>query len=571
MKKLLLLIIVCLLLSLGIVPIRAATPGDLTMLADYVADDVQMFVAFRTDAGYVETLDGVFGRIATVMPGAGDVNLSTVLNDAAAQIEPGSTFRRVFRSWLGDSGAIILADAQSGQQPIIALSVTDTKRAETFLDKITTSSNAGATYVKARRRDGVVYTPSNRFSPTYRLTDVALLIYTDTPAGLLVRNGTSLADSRRFQDALARLPGDDYNILAYLDVFPSFAALAPMMNQQMQQTGLNLFDFTALFRAFGPQVFGLTIEQGRVLTIDIAQSITDIATYEHGTGMAYTERDALNLDFARFVPSNAALVVHDQDFGASLLLALWLLETIGEQLDAQYDTQDIRGDELGLLLLDDTITFLRLTFKGLTGQTLNDGIGWMTGDFAVYVSAGVAGDLPTFDAGLIIENTDAAAAEAFFVGQQWALRDLNIYYAQDGDTLIIPGIRQIAENFLPEDFAQLPLMDNLELMMGVNDDVLTFGTRPATEMVLAGDGGLNDNAIFADAADHFLPNTESLWYVNFVPLRDVVEFAAENGSRDTEQLAQVISLLESASISMTITPERRGLASVTRLVLTLAE
>jgi hypothetical protein len=571
MKKLSRWMLLCSLLLLSLLPVQAATPSDLTLLADYVSDDVQMFIAFRTDAGYVETLDGIIGRIAAVIPGAGDDNLSTALNNAAAQIEPGSNFRRVVRPWLGDTGAVILADAQSGQAPVFAFSITDTKRAEAFLDKVTTSDNAGATYVKARRRDGVLYTPANRFSPTYRLTDVALLIYTDTPAGLLARNSTSLADSRRFQDALARLPGDDYNILAYLDVLPSLTALGPMLNQQMQAAGLEMFDFTALLRAFGPQVFGFTVEQGRVLTLDIAQSVTDTAAYERGLGMAYTERAALNPDFMQFVPANAALVMHDQDFGASMLLTLWLLETIGEQLDAQYDTTDIRNDELGFLLIDDTVTFLRLTFQGLTGQTLEEGIGWMTGDFAVYLSTGIARNLPTFDAGIIIENTDAAAAKAFFEGQQLALRDLNIYYDEDGDTLIIPGIRQIAASFLPETMANLPLLNNLELALGMNDAVLTFGTRPAAEDVLAGAGGLADNVIFVDAAEHFLPDAESVWYVNFLPLRDVVDFAAETGSRDAESLAQVMSLLESASISQTTTPERRGLAFSTRLVLTLAE
>lgn len=574
MKKLFLFALVCSLLAVSILPAAAAAPGDLTLLADYVAENVQIFVSFRTDTEFIETLDGLINRLAKKIPDAESTmqTLTQTLNQAAQAVEPNSNFRRVFRPWLGETGAVFLTDAQSGDEPIIALSVADTRLAEAFLDKLTTSSvNRTTTYIKSRRRDSLTYTPSNRFGSTYRLMDAVLFIYNDNSSGLITRNQASLAESRRFQDALARLPGNDYSLLAYLDVLPTFSALAPMMNQQMERSGLHLFDFTALFRSMGPQMFGLTMAEGRALTLDIAQSITNIAAYERALGMPYVERAPLNPDFARFIPADAALVAHDQNLGQQVLMALALLEKIGERLDEHYDTPDIDKDEIGFLLLDDTMTFLRLTYQGLSGQTLEDAIGWMTGNYAMYVTLGAAGDLPTFDAGLIIANTDADASAAFFAGQKLLLHALNIYYAEDENTLLIPGIRQIAENFLPESMSDLPLLDNLELVMGMNEDVLTFGTRPATEAVLAGEGGLDADENFAAAAEYFLPEMQSLFYINFPPLTDLAIYGVENGSDDLQPLAEALSLFESGSITTLTTPERRGLSAVTRLVLTLAE
>jgi hypothetical protein len=110
--------------------------------------------------------------------------------------------------------------------------------------------------------------------------------------------------------------------------------------------------------------------------------------------------------------------------------------------------------------------------------------------------------------------------------------------------------------------------NDLDLIIGNNGDLLAFGTRPGTEALLNGEGGLADTEAFQYASQFFLEDTQVLAYAYFPPLTEIASVLAENGDSDARSAVLALGLFESGSISAVTDGNGSG---TVRLILTLAE
>jgi hypothetical protein len=363
-----------------------------------------------------------------------------------------------------------------------------------------------------------------------------------------------LSDNAEFADVLSRLPAGDYNAIG----LANGAALAPVLMEEGDFDGFATigYDMNAIFNAMGWQAFGLTIFGERALTMDVATTITDPAALEQA-GISFDASQPLNLDFAQNLPADAALVVTGSDLGSGVLKTLDQIETLGDRFDELNQQGELSRSDQSLTFIDDAVTFLRLSFRGMSGATLEEAIGWMTGNYATFMTPGVDADgLPTLETVYLTEATDPAAAESFVT--TWLpnlLRELGLDYIQDEAGVRLPLIGNILENA------------SYDIIAATGDNLLAIGTRASVEFALGTEAGLTTDSTYQAAQAHFLPDTESLAYINVAPLQQPVQALADTDP-DMEELAMLLPVVESASITARYTDDGNGVA---RLVLTLSE
>jgi hypothetical protein len=114
----------------------------------------------------------------------------------------------------------------------------------------------------------------------------------------------------------------------------------------------------------------------------------------------------------------------------------------------------------------------------------------------------------------------------------------------------------------------------VELLIGANGEVFALGTRNAVQSILARDGGLPSNAVYASAQSLLLDNTYSQFYLGLeglLPLADLAESMARNNDdaeANAEAIRNLIGLIRGGLVSQSIDADGNA---VTRLVLTLSE
>lgn len=575
MKRWISLPVVLLMLLVMSLPAAAIPLDDLTALAQVAPEESAIFAALRTDAGYIETLDGLLAQ-------AGDqtglipigATLANVLDLAAQNVDrenDDASFETVFRSWLGDTVgfAAVMTDSNN-PVPLLIFSVTDREAAADFVttsneELVETDLNGATLYVD----------PERSWEPQYLLTDTHLFLMDSRDAEAfatqLLTQETSLADNPTFQEARDALPLDDYNIFFYND----FLSLLDeqMMGEMAMGMGMlgldSLFDMQALLDSMGAQAMGFTIQDGTSLVIDTAQRVEASEALTNLTigGMNF---EPLNPDFLASVPADSVAVAHATRFGPALVDSLNLLELVGEALDDEFESR-VRGiddEEVAVLLLDDLVTFMRLSFKGLTGQTVDEAFGWMTGDYATYLRVLDYGDAGySADGGVILNNDDPAAAEAFVQGQRNALNDLYVSYDDSDNMIVVPYISDILRSALGDNN---PFGQDLDLLLGWNDDLLAFGTRPGVTQIMSGDmASLADDDRYQAATAYFLPDAQSIAYLNLAPMSPLLTDLAEAASApELNAVVSVLGLIESSSVSA-VYNEDTSISSV-RMVITLS-
>lgn len=583
MRKIMLLLTL-MLIALSVVPALATPTGELTAMAAYAPPDAPVFVAFRTDDAFIDTLDSLlYGVVESVTGQVPEgMGLRAELDTSASYMVEDGDFASVYRTWMGDTAAFFIPSVQGmlasdqGAPYVLAIAVTDAAAAETFLDTITEWSSD---YTKTETDAGIGYESDYRYDAVYLLKDDVMIAGGNlTLRQLSTEFESSLADNPEFTEAMNLLSAGDYNIAGYINVpamIKPFLSFAPMM---LRDTPFEDVKLGPVVDAIGPTSFGFTILDGRSLTIDVVQGIKDAGVLaDFGADMRY--REPLNLDFAAFVPADSAFVIHDQKLGTGILDGLDMIEQIGLMLDAE-------GINLGTLLpererfartlldsfnINDLATFARLTFKGMTGLELEDALGWMSSDYASYMRFETGGEaLPVIpDNGLVVAVTDRDAAQANFDSILLVLDQANMPYALEDGQIVLPQLRTTVANYLGTDDA------NLDMVVALNDDVAVMGMRPGVQMALNSEnGGLAAEATFMAAAGTFLPDPVTLLYVSGPALQSAAETMAgaemfgERTARSFGEILPVLSLLESASATAAMDDNNNGHF---RLVLTLAD
>ncbi|NDJ61570.1 MAG: hypothetical protein GYB67_10625 [Chloroflexi bacterium] len=561
LKKLTLCLLLILALS-AVIPVGATPLDELTTLAAQVPADTQVFAAFRIDSDYFDTLESISASIEATI-GAElprDLQIENISNPIEEELG----------SWIGTTAAAIITDtapAVAGRDvpAIIAFAVTDRTAAEAFLDDILD----GDDFTKTETEAYTLYAGGS-FDIHYLVRDDAMLItlMPDMPAETLLFDfDTSLAESEAFIEAQASLPEDEYNIFVYADLPAILGPVAPLAGLALSGTPLAGADIAAIPDALGPLTIGLTIFDDRTLVVDVVEPVID----SEALGLS-DARPRLALDFLSLVPADAALVIHDRGIGKGFVSLLDGIDALGEQLDAAgIALPELTGaevdDPVGELILneiniDDLAAFTRLTFRGLTGLTIEDGLGWMTDDYINYLSVRTDDGALSFENSLLVAVTDVEAANALFAALQDTADQVSVEATLEGDILALETGSTI-RSVLPR--TDLVISD---LLIGQTDEVFAVGTRAGVEFALnPTDDSLVTDPTFMTASEYFLPDTVTLLYASVAAPAEALQGALRQMDRGVADAIGLLGVIESASITATSAEERPG---VLRLAMTIA-
>jgi hypothetical protein len=382
-----------------------------------------------------------------------------------------------------------------------------------------------------------------------------------TEAGLAMANSrdthlnqsarfTHLNQSARFTDLVAKLPAPSYNLVVYLDIFPIASQITTAFAPNQPQNKL----FDSIFGAFGPQLFGATILDGRTLTIDLAQR-TDLAALERDLGLVGLGGEDLVYESIDHVPSDSALVVVSHNISKVFADGLANLR----QMVAL--TKDMRGG-----LNPDDIDAILTFFKNQTGLDFEQDVlpNLPSGDialFARYQRENATIFSPAFDSikrpfagidfGMVYVNDDPAKAQAIESHIRTIIEKLATR-ARAGNNIAIGLVDDITGS--PITIISI-LADNvysepIELVLGSNDKVFVFATRKAAEEILSGNiGKLSESVGGKEALGYALPNANGFWYIGPQIATFAIDFAAVN-----QVLFASWSAAIAASISGAATP-----------------
>ncbi|MBN1287892.1 MAG: hypothetical protein JXB47_21010 [Anaerolineae bacterium] len=621
MKKLMVLILLASLL-LGMLPIAsaAAPAADLTRLASYYPEKTVLFAAANVNDTFAG-VDTLAARLSERFPDLvpPDFTLKGALEALLREnFYTAGDFEALVGSWLGDTVAVGLPSVQSamsGAQNLFGpftyvVDITNRGAAEAFLGGILYASD----YAIQRTETQTTYTAQDwQRDPSFAIFDEMMMVVPN-PRMLARLPEVSLADDPLFTGAVGLLPGDDYRAILYLDTQGIMKPLMSMMNMtnlpiavSMSSQGMRMaMDVT------GPQVFGFAFLDDRTLMMDVVQQYADLTSMQERGVQYLFDVPPVDLEFAAHVPGDAPLVVQGTDFGPTVQATFDNLRALGpvyqemflQQLEAareymepmqyQMTTNAIRR----YLDFGHLVTLFDAAYAGLTGLNLEkDVLPWMTGDYAVFARLlpfkNATSDGYTLDVGVINEATDAEAIAGMMDGLQYALDSYNGMYTVEevggGQALVLPNI---VPTFFPGGPYETALeVPELHLMVGANDAVFGWGTRPGVAFGMApGEDNLAGLPAFIAAQEYFLEdatgvaflNSDGLTtlaalylsvnqtYVNILEGVNAAEAAAEleaAGARDAAAILKIIDLIDSASISA-VSSEA---SMVQRFVVTLSE
>jgi hypothetical protein len=475
-------------------------------LAEYAPTNTAVYLESRIDRDFLTTLDQLLAAGTELTPNAAPApSLVEQINAALAMLD--YSYEEDIEPWLGEHVALYLSDidqsepGQFGENATFAVLVesTDAEAAEAFIRGFL--GKVGNGRVPAVRTEGD-YTIFEEFAqnanPEVSLAvgGNVILLGTETAVEALVAGEGGLSEESTFVDAMNAMPEEAYNLRAFINT-PLFVELA--IQQSMGATIPPVIQES--LDALGATVFGATLlptDNGTALTLDILQLST--------MSMA---PEAVDLEFARYIPQDAAFVLHGTNLAGQFDT---LLTTLRENSDV-LNTQSFEEQYADFLTLFERLT--ELNFE-------TDVIGWMTGDFAlvtrynapqigspsltttiVYPNEPVPFDV---DQALVIEATDAQAAANMVEKLGEAL------------PLLLGSTEGIALDELPEGGFEITIdtptyTEPIRIVVASNEDVLVIGTSNIAQEILAGDGALNQSPVFETATSLFLPEPTSVLYM----------------------------------------------------------
>lgn len=492
----------------------AAAQPDRLALARFMPRDTAFFLSLRVDDGYVSELDAVLQKILRKLPPGAvpPISLKTQIDQLLNAAN--SALQTDVRSWLGGHVAVGVAGINvffdrdrandADAQVLIAVEITDKAKAEAALDALLKAANLAAQFTKSGT-DVVIYQTANAPVEIMLMNDVILLGTKNGVRSTLQRDA-KLNASTTFTEAFAMLPANPYNINLYMDATAVFRALPPEM---LAQAGLPEA-FRAAYESPVGFAVGLTILDGRSLTIDTASYLSDPKAFE-GMGMGMSAFKPVDAAFADLLPANTIAAAQLTDLNAFYDMFIAALRAQAQSMNLS--EQDINR-QLGQI---------GAGFKFATGLELKDEfLSWMTEDFALFMSytpaavgepslarSIVAGEQPFSLAGigigLLVKVTDPAKAANVVTKMGNSLT--NLLGSAQGVTVTKGEGRFTVSLTAPS------LMAPVEAVVAANDKVFVIATKPEAELALAGKGGYLGSAGYTDAAKYLLPNSTQVWYL----------------------------------------------------------
>jgi hypothetical protein len=563
MKRVFMLCLVVLLAtSLAAPAFAQVAPADLGALARWVPAKAPLYIGFRTDDDYIAVLDSVAQRLNAVVPD-GDEQIPPLF-DALDQViadsnefGEGATFQTAVRSWLGDVGAltvITLADVvadQSEEPPgLIILEVTDRAAAEDFWSVLQRTED----YTRSTEGDMTVFTPpTGNDSPTVGVMDDVAFI-ASTPDALPSEESTdSLATTEDFSSTLALLPEETYNIVGYLNVgeFIKTGMQSGEMDADMLPPAL-----MTLLENYPPAAFGATTLDARSFAIDFAVPVAGLEDALAEMGLSIVPNAPINPNFVERVPAGTPLLIHSADLQAAYNQSIASIRAQAGMMANMDMAGDMSQEDIETGLSQATIAV-----QGVTGLDLEtELLPALTGDYALYLGLNPAiGDATSLmgllasnpiNFGILLSVNDPAVTSTLVDNLTSAIQGIEI----DESTNIEVTTDTIGDNVVNvvtvTSTRDLPFP--VEIVIGGDEEVFFIGTPDYARAALNPDGGLLSDPQYQEATSHTLGEMRSLAYLasaGLQPLVNVIEQSGNPNSDDAANLAAVLGLLSSSSIS----------------------
>jgi hypothetical protein len=565
-RFLMLLLSVMLLLTALAVPVTATPIADLTALARYFPDKTLFFASVRTDDGFFSEIDSIVTIVRDHMPDVG-IPSETVeqMLDRALSENPNldGTFAEAVRPWLGNTAAVgfpslnALVDDDPfnnlSDPVLIAAEVTDRAAAEAFFDQLM-PDDAEVNIEQTSEYTLITPRDSDQHGAVYISGDV-LLVTND--AALLPQDTVTatLRDAEDFNNSLSYLPESDYNAIFYINL-PELLRKIPATALEPEQASL-LSSLSSIVDAVGGQVWAATILDGRSLTLDAVQPITDPSVYEALGITVPTSATPISFDFARFIPAGTPLVIQGTDlqtvynsaissFTAAMRMQSEMMPGGAEDFEEQ---------------MQQGLAQLEFTIRAMTGLDLQDDIlSWMTGNYAFALGfspaledLSPASRMPSsfpVDFSLLIEATDPDAAQAFVDGLRIGLFELTSSdFALTEETF--GDVTAQVITLSPSDDMPFPL----QIVFGASDEVFAIGTPRFAEAAFNPGDGLADDPSYVEMQSFALDTPSTLYYVageGLTPLVNALVATRSVNARDEDAINSLFRLLSSGSISSVV-------------------
>lgn len=283
-------------------------------LAQFVPANTMLYASIRTDPGFVETLDGLIGRVSSEFGVPANNALGTLLSAEGV------------RDWLGDSVALFMlppVDINSDPEDLVVLiaQMTDRDAAVAFLSDI-----YGQPLVLP---NGYVTFP---MGGSITVTEDLVVIGQGQGVNTvqLQPDRTTLIDSARFQRAIDAMPaGDAYAGFVYFDARPLLVAAGPEIFEDFGPV-----DVAALGEWLG--VFGMGIAQldPNTYAFDFGWSAGEGSPFAalYLTEVPLPQPAPIDLAFLANVPADAQFVLQGAGAWSSLKASVEATATLTNEL-----------------------------------------------------------------------------------------------------------------------------------------------------------------------------------------------------------------------------------------------
>ncbi|MEQ8677001.1 MAG: DUF3352 domain-containing protein [Aggregatilineales bacterium] len=575
MRKLSVIITILTLALMSTVGIVSATPVDeLTSLAEYAPEGSPVFAVIRTDAGYIETLDGLAARLsAAVGQPMGDSSVTDLIDLALRglpTVVPASAptdFATDIRPWLGDSVAVMLTGLDMNMDPtqsiVFALSVSDNAAAEAWANDYGTLVGWG---VPVETEDGLFYDMRNNNNSAVLLADGVMFVGLATALETVVMPGddlVNLTQTSEFTDVIGALPEDDYNALVYIDGELLITEIAPffeMMSGQSPGTieSMGMGSIEDMAGMAGQQAMGLTLLEGRSLVMDYAIA---------GNETEYTQ-SPVDLSILEHIPADTILAAVNSGAGDMVNQFFVALEMLDQMMTENDMTMSEMGDlppALDIINFNSLSVFIRQMYEGTTGLNLDETLDLLNGTNALYVSIDpqdVQGlTVPVPSPGVLFMTDDADASAAYVESMAGIVTDIFANATFEDGVLTLPANE--LGLVVPEEFREIVALLDMQLASG--DGMIVFG-RPATVGYALDPQGANltDIGTYEYESGLFLEDPTSVWLINVPPvIAPLIDFLTESGMATESDIEMLESLLQIVATSSITTSENNARFTIT--------
>jgi hypothetical protein len=475
-KATLTVMLILMALLFGITTAQPATDSAVLRLAAVMPAESEVYVSMRVDDGYIATLDSLIARVANVAAEFDSSISVPTLRQIIAQALPTDPANvDAVLDWMGQSLALGAVVNSSGQTSSVffAVELSDRAAAEAYLE-----DNFGGIGDKESRGSLTVYAGE---ASTLIVSD-ALLIITDGDVDSIISGDyPKLSNQPDFQQALSGLPADAYNIVAYV----AQSVLLPQGAEML-----------------GSVALGATILDETTLTLDLALS---------GAALPGGSPQAIDPDFARYLPQSAGAVIHASDLASLITTALSMGTSPNPQdIETVFQLLGISFDDFLLLTKGDYAITAGVDLTGLLQRLTENN---------------PAGIFDLLQLGIVIEATDDAIAAALADGIGDSLR-LVVAQSQGAAVLSTEQIGSVEARVLT---LSVPDIGALKLAVAANQDVFFIGTANAAAEVFGDGGGLATNPLYAESQRYWLADPTTVWYADGEGLVSVVGLGGVGG------------------------------------------